>query len=104
MKYLKIDEFDVILGESAKDNDELITMAKKRDQNSWWLHLKNVASAHLVIFAPDVKDYLPILKELILSKTRKAPKSQHLIYTRIKNVTKTDTLGSVNVKHEMVFK
>ena len=103
MKYLKIDDFDVILGESAKDNDELITIAKKKDQNSWWLHLQNMPSAHVVIFVTDVKYYLPRLKELILSSTRKAPKSQHLIYTRVKNVSKTSILGMVNVKHEKIY-
>ncbi len=97
MKDLKTSDglYDILIGESAKDNDDLITLAKKRDQNSWWFHLASVPSAHLVAFVPDPKVYLSEFKEHILSKTRKAPRNQSLLYTQIKYVKKTDVLGTV---------
>lgn len=84
MKYLKTKdgECDMILGQSALENDQLISITKKRDQNSWWFHLESVSSAHLVIFCADPKEYIQEVRELI----QKPPWNQRVIYTQVKHV------------------
>lgn len=95
MKHLKIDGHEVIIGQSAKENDEVINIGKHSNFKCWWAHLENMPSAHLIIFTDNVKPYRQQIKDLILNSTRKAPCSQHIIYTEIQNVHKTKDLGKV---------
>ena len=103
MKELYIDEYRCLVGTSAVDNDLILYTAKKQDQNAWWFHLKSVPSAHVILFVPDPKDYLSHVKNIILDHTRKAPRNQHIIYTQVKNVSKTKTPGTVVPKHTKTY-
>jgi predicted ribosome quality control (RQC) complex YloA/Tae2 family protein len=99
----KIDGHDIFIGKSAKGNDELITIAQKRDPNSWWIHLHNLPSAHAVMFVKDIKPYLEDVTELLLSRSKKAPKNSSIILTQVKNVTKTDILGLVQTVNAFTY-
>ena len=89
----------LVIGQSAIENTELVKQAKQppNDPNTtWWFHLESVPSAHIVAFdTPDPKCYLSLIKDLLLLHTKKAPSSQHVIYTLVKNVKTTDTPGLV---------
>ncbi|ARR74999.1 hypothetical protein SAGO17_0080 [Mimivirus AB-566-O17] len=87
----------LLVGKNAKENDEIITKAKKQDQNAWWFHLEKTPSAHCILFVDNPKEYLQEIKDIILQHTHKAPKNQKMIYTQIKNVKKTNILGTVTI-------
>lgn len=103
MKELYIDEHRCLVGTSAVDNDLVLYTAKKQDQNAWWFHLQSIPSAHLVLFVPDPKLYLYQVKRIILEHTPRAPRNQHIIYTQVKNVSKTNTPGTVVPKHTKTY-
>lgn len=93
-----IEGYCVLVGRDALENHSIIRRAKRLDQNAWWFHLESVSSAHIIMFIDDPKMYLNVIKDMLFERTRKAPRSQRMIYTRVKNVSCTDIPGGVITK------
>ena len=98
------EEIQFIVGKNAEDNFTIIDEANEEDI---WFHLKDQSSSHVIAKINNnynKKELRYILKQgCILCKSNSKYKniqSMPVIYTKIKNVIKTDTLGSVIVKNE----
>ena len=94
MKTITIDEYTVIIGGSAEENEKLI---KESLPNDIWLHLENMSSAHIVINAngKEVPKRVINMAASLFSKYKKVMGRYNVIWTEIKNVKLTNTLGSV---------
>ena len=101
------EEIQFIVGKNAEDNFTIIDEANEEDI---WFHLKDQSSCHVIAKINNnynKKELRYILKQgCILCKSNSKCKniqSIAVIYTKIKNVIKTDTLGSVIVKNEKII-
>lgn len=85
------------LGRNAKENFELIDDA---DQEDWWFHLSDEPSGHCIIDSSTVdKDMIIFASSLVKEYSKfKNNKKVKVVYTQVKNITKTKTLGQVIVK------
>lgn len=103
-------EITFYIGKNQNDNFEVIDKGKTDDL---WFHAKDLSSCHVVCDIPtdiDKKDLRYIITVgalLCKSNTNKLKslKNVNIIYTQIKNVTKTDVDGCVltqNVKSIIV--
>jgi predicted ribosome quality control (RQC) complex YloA/Tae2 family protein len=88
-----------LIGKSAQDNFDVIDASSPHDI---WFHVNGLPSCHVVAKIPedmDRKDIRSVIKRgAILCKQHskyKASDKLEIIYTRIKNVQKTNVLGSV---------
>jgi predicted ribosome quality control (RQC) complex YloA/Tae2 family protein len=97
MLIIKDNEIVYRLGRNAKENFELIDEA---DQNDWWFHLSDHPSGHCIIDSSTVdKSMIIFAGNLVKEHSKlKNQKNIKIIYTQIKNITKTKTLGQVIVK------
>ena len=95
------DHITILVGQNAKENWQLIDSSS---QNDIWLHLgSGLPSPHVVIKVPE---NITISKSTIkygavLCKSHSSYKSISkvtVIYTNIKNVTKSQIVGSVTTK------
>lgn len=92
-----------LIGESARDNEAVIDLAKGNDI---WFHIdQGKSSAHVVACIPDDldrKDKKYIIKQgAVLCKQVSKYKSEKcvpIIYARIKDVEKTNIPGTVVIK------
>jgi predicted ribosome quality control (RQC) complex YloA/Tae2 family protein len=90
------------VGNCAQDNFDLIDEA---DPEDYWFHANDGPSAHVIVSLPetikDKKEKRCIIKKgAELAKQHssfKSNKNVTVIYTKIKNITKTDIIGTVNV-------
>jgi len=85
------------LGRNAKENFELIDDAQDANQDYWWFHLEDHPSGHCVIYSDDITNQMisiaaNLVKQYSKLKTNKKVK---VVYTQIKNVKKTKTIGQV---------
>jgi predicted ribosome quality control (RQC) complex YloA/Tae2 family protein len=90
-------EYDLLIGESKIDNDLII---KSSNQNDIWFHLDKISGPHFILQNNgDVipKKYLNKIGSLFKEYKSNLPNRYTVIYTEIKNVKLTDTLGTVNV-------
>ena len=92
-------ELIIHIGANAKDNWNIIDMAKPNDI---WFHVEDHPSAHVILIVPteltQIKDVskMTLKYRANLCKKNKENKDQmNVIYTQIKNVTKADKEGSV---------
>lgn len=92
------------IGESAEDNDKIISDAKQTDT---WFHLASFPSCHVVISCS--KEY-PLTKQMIYycaslvkenTKYKNMPNLK-VNYTTIKHVKKTDTPGKVSLSGKVM--
>ena len=89
------------IGQNAQDNFDIIDEA---DPEEFWFHVNNAPSAHILVTIPQEWDkkaqqYL-IKKGAELAKQHSSSKSEKdvsIVYTKIKNVTKTDIIGQVHI-------
>lgn len=97
----KSGELQIFIGQSAKENWEIIERANQYDI---WFHLNAAPSCHVVLKLPSSKstvskrtlDYCAMLcKE---NSKFASFKDVKVMYTVIKNVTKGDAIGSVYTK------
>lgn len=100
-------EISYSIGKNAKDNFDIIDNSH---DNDIWFHLDNTSSSHVIAHISnfeklDKKQLRQVVTQgAILCKTnskRKSEKNVEVNYTFIKNITKTDTPGTVissNVK------
>jgi predicted ribosome quality control (RQC) complex YloA/Tae2 family protein len=102
------------IGENKQDNFDMID---KCDEEDLWFHSKNESSCHVVALVSNMegekvkkqKMHTIISQGALLckqntSKLSKTPKVE-IIYTKIKNITKTDKIGCVltsNIKEIIV--
>lgn len=106
MKILKIfdnileQEFEIIIGRSAKENWQIIDGSSENDV---WFHLDDYPSSHIILKTEntDIKDFNKQTLIHCASLCKEHSKYSNIknisvIYTKIKNVNKSDTVGSVN--------
>ena len=94
-------EITFIIGKNKSDNFAVIDMGS---ENDLWFHAKDITSCHVVCLLSDTdidkKDLRYIIKTgALLCKNNtnklKSMKNVEIIYTQIKNITKTDCEGCV---------
>ena len=97
-------EVDFVIGKNASENFDIIDSA---EDYHIWFHVKNHSSSHVIAkLEHDLKkkDLRYIIKQgAILCKQYSKLSSQKnvdIIYTQIKNITKTDVPGSVYTTNE----
>jgi predicted ribosome quality control (RQC) complex YloA/Tae2 family protein len=96
------EEITFHIGKSPSGNFEIIDNA---DEDDLWFHVDNESSCHVVASIPenmDRKDIRYIMKQGAVlckqnSKFKKSKTKTNIIYTKIKNVEKTDIPGKVEV-------
>jgi predicted ribosome quality control (RQC) complex YloA/Tae2 family protein len=98
-------EITFLIGQNKNDNFDIIDMA---DSEDLWFHANNISSCHVVACLPediDKKDLKYIIKtgaSLCKNNTNKLKilKDVEIVYTQIKNIVKTSTVGCVEIKNE----
>ena len=101
VKIFIIDNIKYILGESAKENHQIIDYA---DENDIWVHLDDVPSAHCIIETNEIKEkYLNEAYNLIIEKS-KYKSCKKIVYTFIKNIKKTKNPGEVTFTKKPEYK
>ena len=94
-------EITFIIGKNKSDNFAVIDMGS---ENDLWFHAKDITSCHVVCLLSDTdidkKDLRYIIKTgALLCKNNtnklKSMKNVEIIYTQIKNITKTNVEGCV---------
>lgn len=95
------------LGRNAVENFELIDNSYLED---WWFHLEDIPSGHCVISSSknelfvcndEMKNFAGnLIKQYSKAKNEKKIK---IVFTQIKNIVKTKTVGQVIVKERNIF-
>jgi predicted ribosome quality control (RQC) complex YloA/Tae2 family protein len=95
-------EITFIIGKNKSENFEVIDMGSKNDL---WFHADDISSCHVICLLSDIinidkKDLRYVIKTgALLCKNNtnklKSLKNVEIIYTQIKNITKTDVEGCV---------
>ncbi len=85
------------LGKNAKENFELIDEAVDINPEFWWFHLEDHPSGHCLVHSEQMdKQMAQIAGSLVKSNSKlKDQKKVKIIYTQVKNIKKTKTLGEV---------
>jgi len=100
MKIIVDNEIKYILGKNAKENFQLIDLAKIENQNYWWFHLDKFPSGHCVVMTENINNEIINIASNFVKENSKVKNMKNIgvIYTQIKNVQKTEILGMVNIK------
>jgi predicted ribosome quality control (RQC) complex YloA/Tae2 family protein len=94
-------ELTFVIGKNKSENFEVIDMGS---ENDLWFHANDISSCHVVCLLSDTdvdkKDMRYVIKAgALLCKNNtnklKSMKNVEIIYTQIKNITKTDIEGCV---------
>jgi predicted ribosome quality control (RQC) complex YloA/Tae2 family protein len=101
-------EITFYIGKNQNDNFEVIDKGKSDDL---WFHAKDISSCHVVCDVPndiDKKDlrYIIVVGALLCKNNTnklKSLKNVSILYTQIKNVTKTDINGCVITQNEKII-
>jgi|TARA_B110000967_G_C18845577_1_gene541768 predicted ribosome quality control (RQC) complex YloA/Tae2 family protein len=102
MKELEFNETNIVLGENAQDNWDIIDF----NSNHIWLHLDSFPSCHVIIQheSPD-NEVIMYAAELCKSKTKyKNLKNVKVCYTKCSNLVKGTDIGSVIYKSKRQVK
>jgi predicted ribosome quality control (RQC) complex YloA/Tae2 family protein len=97
-------EYQLLIGQNAKENEDIIKMS---NQNDLWFHFENISGPHIILQSNGdliPKRYLYQIAIKLFEHKPKAPKNQNVIYTEIKNIKLTNTLGTVNTKCTKLLK
>ncbi len=89
------------IGQNALDNFDIID---KSENDDIWFHLEGTSSGHVICkinnkYNKKELKYI-IVQGAVLCKQyskKKSDKKINIVYTRIRNVTKTNILGQVNI-------
>lgn len=100
--------YDVIIGENAQDNWDIIDQS---DGNDIWFHVKESSSCHVILKTNNI-DIDKINKRLLylsavqckMNSKSKKNNNVEIIYTQIKNIKKSDEIGSVTTKKTKTIK
>jgi predicted ribosome quality control (RQC) complex YloA/Tae2 family protein len=95
------------IGANAQDNFDIIDQSDPQDI---WFHVEGRPSCHVVASVPDSmtkKEKHKLIKKgaelcKIYSKY-KSEKNLKIVYTKVENITKTETLGSVLLSNEKII-
>jgi len=93
-------KYRILIGKNAIGNDLIISMSNPTDV---WIHFSEISGPHLIIqkidnidnFDKIDKKNLKQISLLLYKYKKKAPQSSKIIYTQIKNIEKTNILGTV---------
>ena len=101
-------ELEVIIGENALDNWNIISISNRNDL---WFHIDGLPSSHIILQVP--KKYINKIiseqtllycSELCKKHSRyKNNKNIKVIYTEIKNITKGNKAGEVIAKQTKII-
>lgn len=82
------------LGSNAQENWNLIDDA---DPNDWWFHVDNMPSGHCIVETSVLNEHLINYACSLVIENSKAKKLDKItiIYTQVKNLKKTKTVGEV---------
>jgi predicted ribosome quality control (RQC) complex YloA/Tae2 family protein len=87
--------YSIYIGRNAKGNEQIIKMSHPE---SIWFHFDNISSAHIILESKGdtiPKRYLNQIASKLFEYKTNAPKNLNVIYTNVKNVKLTNTLGTV---------
>lgn len=87
--------YNIYIGKNAKGNEEII---KKCHPESLWFHINNISSAHIILESKgdDIpKRYINQVASILFQTKKNIPSNSNVIYTQVKNVKLTNTLGTV---------
>jgi len=85
------------LGRNAQENFKLLDEANEIDSDYWWFHLEDHPSGHCIVHTKDLNK-LDIIFAGTLVKSYSKLKNQNsvkIIYTKIKFIRKSKTIGEV---------
>ena len=103
---VKVENDNIIykLGKNAKENFELIDEANDINSDYWWFHLKDHPSGHCIVHSDQMDKSKAIFAGTLVKLTSKLKdeKKVKIIYTQIKNITKTKTKGEVKLIQEPI--
>lgn len=87
------------LGRNARENFELIDEAQELDPEYWWFHISEHPSGHCLVHSKTMtKDMVLLAGNLVKSYSKlKDQKRVKIIYTQVKYIEKTKTMGQVLV-------
>jgi len=99
------------IGANAQDNFDIIDQSNPQDI---WFHVEGRPSCHVIASVPDNMTMTMTKKEkhkLIkkgaelckIHSKYKSEKNLKIIYTKVENITKTETLGSVLLSNEKII-
>lgn len=96
-EYIEIDDkiFPIFIGRNAKGNEQIIKISHPE---SLWFHINNISSAHIILESrgEDIpKRYINQVALKLFEYKKNLPKNSNVIYTKVKNVKLTNTLGTV---------
>lgn len=93
------DDITYKLGRNAKENFELIDDAQDANPEYWWFHLEDHPSGHCVIYAETITNQMVAHAANLVKQYSKlkADKKAKVVYTQIKHVKKTKTIGQVQL-------
>lgn len=96
--------YTVLIGQNASENEQII---KASNPNDIWFHFENCSGPHVILQSDGDKlgkrHMFQVATRLFENKP-KVPKSQKVIYTEVKNVKLTKTLGTVIPKNFKLLK
>ena len=107
MKIIEFNNIQFYVGQSAKENWELLDKAKKINQNFIWFHLNSFPSPYVIMHASCTDISNTALKTDILLyganlckdySKYKFFKDLKILYMPIKNISKSNTIGEVIIK------
>jgi len=86
----------LLIGQNCRENDTIVSQGNPDDI---WFHLDNISSPHFVLQVNNThvipKEYLYQIALLFKDFKSNLPSRYKVIYTELKNVKKTKTLGTV---------
>ena len=96
------------IGSNAQDNFDIIDDSEPQDL---WFHLNNDSSSHIVASVPEGlkrKDRMYIIRQgALLCKNNhnksKKEKNVEVVFTAIKNISKTETVGMVELAERSII-
>ena len=97
-------KYDILIGKNAWGNEQIIKMSH---ENDLWFHFDNLPGCHVILQCNNVeipKRYIYQVASLLFQYKKSAPKNAKIIYTKIKNITLTNTPGTVLTKHTTILK
>jgi predicted ribosome quality control (RQC) complex YloA/Tae2 family protein len=101
----KNNEYNLLIGTNKHENFQLIDESVETDI---WFHVENEPSCHVILKNDGQMRDIPkqvIKRGAYLCKINSKAKTQKecsIMYTQLKNVTKTKVIGQVNVTHYKV--
>lgn len=97
-------EYILYIGRNAKGNDEII---RRSDPESIWFHFENISSPHIILETNGdqiQKRYLTEIGNKLYKFKKNVPKNTKVIYTEVKNIKLTKTIGCVITKNTKTIK